>query len=84
MWMTQAHVEPPPILPINSKSNGKSDKYIVKLRLCRDPTSGTSDLYEFKMSLFDNGDPEDYLSLMKNFNMTLVVSGTLETGAKVQ
>ena len=36
------------------------------------------------MSLFDNGEPEEFLFLMRNFNMTLAESGTLESGAKVQ
>ena len=43
-----------------------------------------SDLYEFKIDLFDKGDLEELLLLVRNFNMTLAASGTLETGAKVQ
>ena len=50
------HVEPPPIPLIKSKNYDKSDKYFVKINLRSDPTSQESDLYEFKMSLFDNGD----------------------------
>ena len=34
--------------------NGKSDEDFSKLKLCRYPTSITSDLYEFKISLFDH------------------------------
>ena len=36
------------------------------------------------MSLFDNGDPEDFLLFIRNFNMTLAASGSLEAGAKYQ
>ena len=32
----------------------------VKLILRIDPTSSTLGLYEFKMSLFDNGEPEEF------------------------
>ena len=32
-----------------------SDKDYVKLKLSRDPTLENSDLYEFKMALFENG-----------------------------
>ena len=53
---TQPHVDPPPITLIKENHDGKSEKYFVKLKLRRDPTSPTSDIYEFKMSLFDNGD----------------------------
>ena len=56
--MVEQHVEPPPIPLIKSKNNDKSDKYFVKLTLCRDPTSYKSDICDFKMALFDNGKPE--------------------------
>ena len=36
------------------------------------------------MSLFDNGNTEDFLLLVFNFNMTLGAAGTLETAAKIQ
>ena len=36
------------------------------------------------MSLFDHGDPEELLLFVRNFQMTLVDTGTLETEAKVQ
>ena len=86
-WMTgiiQAHVEPPPIPLLKELHDGKSDKYFVKLKLRRYPTLSTSDLYEFKMSLFDNGRPEEFLLFVRNFNMTLSASGMLEAGANFQ
>ena len=82
--MTHPHVEPPTIPLIKEKHDDKSDKYFVKLKLRRDPTSPSSDLYEFKMSLFEKGEPEEFLLLVRNFNMTLVESGMLEVGAKYQ
>ena len=36
------------------------------------------------MSLFDNGDPEEFFFVFCNFNTTLAASGTLEVGAKYQ
>ena len=82
--MTHPHVEPPPIPLIQETYDGNPDKDLVKLKLRRDPTSSTSDLYEFKISLFDNGEPEEFFLFVRNFNMSLVASGTLEVGAKVQ
>ena len=78
MGITQPHVEPSLIPLIKENHGGKSDMYFVKLKLQRDPTSSTSDLCEFKMSLFDNGEPEDLLLFVRNFNMTIAASGTLE------
>ena len=42
------------------------------------------DLYEFKIDLFDNGDPEEFLLLFRNLNTNIEASGTLETAEKVQ
>ena len=42
------------------------------------------DLYEFKMSLFENSDPEEFLLFVRNFNINLAASGILEAGAKIQ
>ena len=82
--MTHPHVEPP-IIPLTQKTHdGKSEKYIVKIKLLRDPTSSTSDLYEFEMSLFDNGKPEEFLLFVRKFNMNLAASRTLEAGTKMQ
>ena len=82
--MTQPHVDPPPINLIKEKHYGKSDKDFVKLKLRRDPTLTMLDLYEFKMSLFDNGEPEKFLLFVRHFNMTLAASGMLEAGVKYQ
>ena len=59
-WNTgvvQVHVEPPLTPLIKSKPDVKSDKDFVKLKLRRDMTSRKSDLYEFKIALFENGEP---------------------------
>ena len=56
--MTPPHVDLPPILLIKENHDGKSEKYFVKLKLRRYTTSPTLDLYGFKISLFDNGEPD--------------------------
>ena len=84
LGMTQVHVEPPPIPLIKSKYDVKPDKDFVKLKFCRDSTSSASDLYDFSISLFDNGEREEFLFFVCNFNTTIATSGMLETGAKVQ
>ena len=49
----------------------KLDKYYVKIKLCRYLASEKSDLYEFKMSFFDNGYTEEFLLLLRNLNMDI-------------
>ena len=78
------NVEPPPIPLIKSKNIKKLDKDCVEIKLRRDPKSQQSDLYELKMYLFDNGELEEFLLLIRNFNMTLKASGTILDGTKIQ
>ena len=58
---------------------GNSYGDYVKLKLRRDPTSSILALYEFMMSLFDHGEPEEFLLFVRNFRMTLADMITLET-----
>ena len=57
---------------------GKGDRNYAKLKLCIDTTSITSDLYEFRMSLFGHGDPEEFLLFVRNFQTDLAATGTLK------
>ena len=41
------------------------------------------DLYEFNIDLFGNGEAEEFLLFVQNFNMTLAMSGMLEMGANI-
>ena len=77
MSVVEQHVDPPPIPLIKIKHNDKSDKYFLRLKLCKDLTSEKSDLYEFKMALFDNGNLDEFLLFFHNFNMTHKASGRL-------
>ena len=43
-----------------------------------------SDLYGFRMSLFDHGNPEELLLVVRKFKMILASTGTLERETKVQ
>ena len=81
--MTQVHVEPPLIPLIKGAYNDKSDKHIIKTKLRRDPTSSMPYFYEYIMSLFDNGNPEEFFLYVHNFKMNLVASGTLNVDAKI-
>ena len=68
------HVDPSPILLIKETPDGKSDGDYVKLKMCGYPTSSMSELYEFRMSLFDYGNPEEFLLFVQNFKKNLVAT----------
>ena len=46
---------------IKIKKDEKSDKYCVKIKLHRYPTSQNLEIYEFKIAVFDNSKPEEFL-----------------------
>ena len=61
----QIYVDPPHIPLIKSKLDTNLEKYSFKIKLCRNATPQKSDVYEFIMSIVDNGYPEDFLILKK-------------------
>ena len=60
----KVHLGPPSVPLIKIKHDDKPDKYFVKIKFHRDPMSDHLYLYEFKMSLFQNGKPERFLLLV--------------------
>ena len=64
--------------------NGKSDKDYIQIKLRRYPMSSMSDLYEFKISFFDHGCPEEFLLFVHNFNMTLEATRMQDMDANIQ
>ena len=84
MGVVQVHMKTPQIPLIKNNHRDKREKDCVKLQLNRDPTSDKLDLCEFKMTLHDNGDTEDFMFFVRHFNTTPAASGTLEIYAKVQ
>ena len=59
-WISRTghiHVDPLPIPLIKRKAETNSDKIYVKIKLHRNHTLETSDMYEFKMALLDKDYP---------------------------
>ena len=61
----------PQITIFKINNDDKSDKNRVEIKLRMDPMSQNTDLYELKMALFDNSEPEEFLLFIVNFNMTI-------------
>ena len=80
----QVHVDPPLIPLSKGKNYGIPVKSCVKIKLCRHPTSQKSDLHGFKMVVFYNGGPEEFLLFIRKFNMTLEASEKLADNVKIQ
>ena len=74
IWFTgavQIHIDPPPIPLIQIMNDTKAEKYCVKIKLRKYTMSVKSYLYEFKMALFDDREPEEFLLLLQNLKMTI-------------
>ena len=84
LGVVQVHTETPHTSLIKSNHNDKADTDFVIMKVRRYPTSYKSELYEFKMALFDNGKPEEFLLFVRNFNMNLAASAIMKTARKVQ
>ena len=59
-----------PVIPlIKSNNDTKAEKDCVKIKLYKDPTLEKLNTSEFKITLFDNGKPEEFLLFVRNFKM---------------
>ena len=47
------------------------------------PTSRASDMYEFKMNLFDNCGTEGFILFQRNHQITIEASGNITVGDKI-
>ena len=61
------HVKPPLVPLIKGNDDDIRDKDCAKIILRMNPMSQKSDIYEFKMALFDNGKPQNLLLFIRNF-----------------
>ena len=80
----QAHVNPPHIPLIKSNIDTKFERDYKKTNRRRNPTSKTYSRYEFKTTLFDLGDPEEFILFQCNYQMILKVLGNIAMGEKIQ
>ena len=77
-WLSEeiiACVEPPNIPLIEEEPVViKKDSNYVKVKLCRNLVSSTSETYKAKLSLIDNSDPEDLFQPKKsNFSTRALI-----------
>ena len=80
----QVHVETSLILIIKGKNDDKLNYCFVKIKLSMNPTSEKSYLYELKIAFFDNVNLDQFLSFIRDFNMTFEASGIITSGTRIQ
>ena len=87
IWRTGAvkiQLEPSLILIIKQNNDKKLETYSVKVKLRKDSTSETSNLYRFKMTMFDNGEPKELLLFERKFHAMTEALGIITANANLQ
>ena len=80
----QARIEPPPISLIKATSEKAEEYNMIKINMCRDPASATSKTYELKVQTFENGKPEEFLQMTKDFKNATDGTGTTSATGRIQ
>ena len=76
-WLSsdmQACIDPPPILLIKLGVDYDRTTHIIKIRI--NPSSVASETYNVNMNTFDYCQPEEFLSLLRNYNIVTDGTGT--------
>ena len=71
------HINPQPIPLIKVELDDYCTTHIIKVKMLRNPSSAASEMYNVNMNMFDDGQPEEVLSLFRNFKIAF--DGTITT-----
>ena len=72
------------ILHIECDMENKSENGFIMIQLFMNPVSTLSIMYEFKIVIFGNGEPEYFLLLQQNFHLDLNASVTITVSVKIE
>ena len=85
-WLSadiQAGVEPPPIPLIKLELDDERTIYIIKVKMRRNISLAASKTYNINMNTLDDGQPEEFLSLLKNFNNATDGTGATNSSGRI-
>ena len=87
-WLSgniQFQADPSPIPLINSETQRKKTEIDCnKVKLRKKPASSMSGPYEYKVALFENGEPEEFLLFIREFRKTLRANGVMPEIGRIQ
>ena len=78
-WLStdvQAHIGPPSILLIKVELEEESASNTIKVKIWRNPSTAMSETYNINMYTFKYVQPEEFLTLLKNFIIAIDGTGT--------
>ena len=62
-------IDPPPIPLVNLELEYEHATYSIKVKIRRNPSSAASETYN--MNTFDDGQPEEFLTLLNKFKISI-------------
>ena len=86
-WLSGAvriHADSPPTPLIKIEIGKNSEKYYIKIKLCRNPMLEACNMYELKMALFENEEPKYFLLFQWTYHMMFGEPGNITVGIKIQ
>ena len=79
----QALIEPPPIPIINVEEGEYKASNTIKINMRKNPESAVAETYKLKMATFKNIQPEEFLTLMRNFNIVINGMGNITVASRI-
>ena len=79
----QARIKQPPIPLINKETDGMKECDIIKIKMIQNLSNTDLETYKLKIVTFEHGQPEEFLSLMKNFKKAVDGTGNTQTAGNM-
>ena len=86
VWLiaeVQAWIKPPPITLVKREPDEFNNYDIINIKMRRNPSDASSEMYELKIVTFDHKQPEELLQLVKNFKREVDETGTTTESEKI-
>ena len=85
-WLSadvQARIEPPPIPLIKVGIEEERASYMINVKIRRNPATAMSETYNMNVSTFEDGQPEEFFTLLENFRIAIDGTGTTSASGKI-
>ena len=85
-WLSvgvQARINPPPIPLKRAAPETVKECDIINIKMQWYPARATSDTNDLEINMFENGKPEYFLKIMKNFKTAIDATGATSAAGKI-
>ena len=79
----QTHIKHPSIMFSKKEDVDERQTNIIKAKMWRNPVSATLETYKLNTKIFENGQPEELITLLNNFNKATKGTGTTAVDRRI-